>query len=173
MTIEPQLATEDSTSDEEKFKTRDGEKDDITSDMLVDTLEESIRMICRFIRADKDASSLIHKGPRETQVKLQDPADSEFLMEIQAELRKKEKRLNEFLKSRSSILKKFQKHEEGGRDHFLYLFPRGDMKLIWRVLNMSKITRDQLAWCRNKLNNINFVNRRIHIEPSFLLFPCQ
>ncbi|XP_020201922.1 uncharacterized protein LOC109787764 [Cajanus cajan] len=164
---------EDSTSDEEKFKTRDGEKDDITSDMLVDTLEESIRMICRFIRADKDASSLIHKGPRETQVKLQDPADSEFLMEIQAELRKKEKRLNEFLKSRSSILKKFQKHEEGGRDHFLYLFPRGDMKLIWRVLNMSKITRDQLAWCRNKLNNINFVNRRIHIEPSFLLFPCQ
>ena len=56
--------------------------------MLVEILEESIKIISRFIRADKDASSLAHKGPRETQVKLQDPADSEFLREIQAELRK-------------------------------------------------------------------------------------
>ncbi|KAL2335514.1 hypothetical protein Fmac_016727 [Flemingia macrophylla] len=162
---------EDNTNDEEKFKTRDGDKDEITSDMLVEILEESIRMIWRFIRADKDACSLIHK--REIQVELQDPADSEFLMVIQTELQKKEKTLDEFLKSKNSILKKFRKNEEGGRDHILYFFARGDMKLIWRVLNMSKITRDQLVWCHNKLNNINFVNRRIHIEPSFLLFPCQ
>ncbi|KAK7381304.1 hypothetical protein VNO78_33894 [Psophocarpus tetragonolobus] len=163
---------EDNTKEEEKFKTRDANKDEITIDMLVEILEESISMFCRFIRTDKDASSFAHKGPRETQGKLQDPADSEFLIELQVELQKKEKRLNEFLK-RSSILKKFQKHEEDGRDNLLYFFPQVDMKLVWRVLNMSKITRDQLAWCRNKLNNINFVNRRIHIEPSFLLFPCQ
>ncbi|KAL5152982.1 hypothetical protein HKD37_19G052606 [Glycine soja] len=162
---------EDKTKEEEKFKTGDADKDEITIDMLVEILEESIKIISRFIRADKDASSLAHKGPRETQVKLQDPADSEFLREIQAELRKKEKRLNELLK-RSSIMKKFQKHEEDGRDHLLYFFPQVDMKLVWRVLNMSKISRDQLAWCHNKLSNINFVNRSIHIEPSFLLFPC-
>ncbi|KAK7316355.1 hypothetical protein VNO77_35331 [Canavalia gladiata] len=79
---------EDSTKEEKKLKTRDEDKDEITSDMLIEILEESIRTMWRFIRTDKDASSLTHKGPRETQVQLQDPADSEFLMEIQAELQK-------------------------------------------------------------------------------------
>ncbi|KAJ1399713.1 hypothetical protein SESBI_30131 [Sesbania bispinosa] len=119
---------EDNTKEEKKFRTSNADKDAITSDML--------------------------KGPRETQLDLQDPADSE-LVEIQAELQKKEKRLSEFLKSRSSILKKFQKHEGDGRDHFLYFFSQVDMKLVWRVLNMSRITRDQVAWCHSKLNKIN------------------
>lgn len=82
------MTAENKTKEEEKFKTGDADKDEITIDMLVEILEESIKIISRFIRADKDASSLAHKGPRETQVKLQDPADSEFLREIQAELRK-------------------------------------------------------------------------------------
>ncbi|XP_027358830.1 uncharacterized protein LOC113867624 [Abrus precatorius] len=163
---------EDSTKEEKKSKTRDEDKDEITSDMLIEILEESIRIIWLFIRADKDASSLTHKGPRETQLELQDPADSEFLMEIQAELQKKEKKLSEFSKSRSSILKKFLKHEKDGRDHFLYFSSLVIMKLVWRVLKMSKISRDQLVWCHNKLNSISFINRKINIEPSFLLFPC-
>ncbi|RDX99290.1 hypothetical protein CR513_17674, partial [Mucuna pruriens] len=98
---EPQLAAEDNTKEEEKFKTRDADKDEITSDMLVDILEESIKIIWRFIRADKDASSLTHKGPRETQVDLQDPADSDFLMEIQAEL---QKATTEASETKSSLL---------------------------------------------------------------------
>ncbi|CAJ1946975.1 unnamed protein product [Sphenostylis stenocarpa] len=164
---------EDNTKDEEILKTaRDVDKSEITSDMLVEILEESIKIFWNFIKADKDASSLAHRGSRETQVKLQDPADTEFLREIQAELQKKERRLNEFLKSRSSILKKFQKHEEDSRDHFAYFLTHLEIKLVWRVLNMSKITKDQLAWCSNKVNNINIVNKRIHIEPSFSLFPC-
>ncbi|KAK7365075.1 hypothetical protein VNO80_13863 [Phaseolus coccineus] len=162
---------EDNTKDEEKFKTRDADKNEITSDMLLEILEESIRIFWHFTKADKDASISAHKGPRETQAKLQDPADSEFLTEIQAKLQKKERRLNEFLKSRSSILKMFQKHEEDSRDEFLYFFPQVEIKLVWRVLNLSKITKDQLVWCDNKLNNISIVNRRIHIEPSFSLFP--
>lgn len=198
------MSAEDNTKDEEKFKTRDVDKNGITSDMLLEILEESIRIFWLFIKADKDASSSVHKGPRET-LKLLDPADSEFLREIQAKLQKvtetsetrssflmwkgfcdvssfanyffvfsfmqKERRLNEFLKSRSSILKMFQKHEEDSRDNFLYFFPQVEIKLVWRVLNMSKITKDQLVWCHNKLNNISMVNRNIHIEPSFSLFP--
>ena len=85
----------------------------------------------------------------------------------------KEKRLKETLKSGNCILKKFQKHREDDGDHqVLYFFSQVDMKLVARVLRMSRITSEQLVWCRNKLNNINFVSRRIHVDPSFLLFPC-
>lgn len=83
----------------------------------------------------------------------------------------KEKRLREVLRSGSCILKKFQKHEEDEADQVLYFFSQVDMKLVVRVLNMSRITTDQLAWCRSKLNKITFINRRIRVEPSFLLFP--
>ncbi|XP_027351679.1 uncharacterized protein LOC113862727 isoform X2 [Abrus precatorius] len=161
----------DNAKDKRKFRKREADKDAITSDRLVEILEESIRTIWRFIRADKDASSLALKGLRENQVELQDPADSELLMEIRMNLQKKEKRLRELLRSGSCILKKFQKHHEDETDQVLYFFSQVDMKLVWRVLNMSRITTDQLTWCRSKLNKINFVNRRIHVEPSFLLFP--
>ncbi|KAE9612655.1 hypothetical protein Lal_00005870 [Lupinus albus] len=150
----------------DKNKLRD--KDVITSQKLLEILEESIRTIWCFIRADKDAS----KGTREIQVELQDPADSDFLKEIRAQLLQKEKIVSEFLKNRSCILNKFQNHEKDESDNFHYFFSEVDMKLVWRVLNMSRITNDQLTWCHNKLNNINFVNRRIIIETSFLLFPC-
>ncbi|XP_019442650.1 PREDICTED: uncharacterized protein LOC109347335 [Lupinus angustifolius] len=155
-------------NDKKKLRENEAYKDAITSQKLLEILEESIRTIWCFIRNDKDAS----KGPREIQVELQDPADSEFVMEIRAELQQKEKTLSEFLKNRSCILNKFQKHEKDETNNFLYFFSQVDMKLVWRVLNMSRITNDQLTWCHNKLNNINFVNRRIIIEPSFLLFPC-
>ncbi|TKY65191.1 structural constituent of ribosome [Spatholobus suberectus] len=162
---------EDNAKDKRKFRKREADKDAIKSDMLVEILEESIRTIWRFIRADKDASSLALKGLWENQVELQDPSDSELLAEIRTNLQKKEKRLRELLRSGSCILKKFQKHHEDGADQVLYFFSQVDMKLVWRVLNMSRITTDQLAWCRSKLSKINFVNRRIHVEPSFLLFP--
>ena len=84
----------------------------------------------------------------------------------------KEKRLKEILRSGNCILKKFQKHREDDGDQVLYFFSQVDMRLVARVLSMSRITSEQLVWCRNKLNTINFVSRRIHVEPSFFLFPC-
>ncbi|KAG5008089.1 hypothetical protein JHK85_026631 [Glycine max] len=150
---------EDNAKDKRKLRKREAEKDAITSDMLVEILEESIRTIWHFIRADKDASSLALKGLRENQVELQDPSDSQLLVEIRMDLQKKEKRLRELLRSGNCILKKFQKHyHEDGADQVLYFFSQVDMRLVWRVLNMSRITTDQLAWCRSKLNKINFVS---------------
>ncbi|KAL5095920.1 hypothetical protein RYX36_000247 [Vicia faba] len=162
---------EDKGKDKKMFRKREVDNDAITSDMLVEILEESIRTIWRFIRGDKDASNLTIKSLKEHHVELQDPADSQLLLEILTDLQKKEKRLRELLRSGSCILKKFKKHDEDETDPVLYFFSQVDMKLVWRVLNMSRITTDQLGWCRSKLNNINFVNKRIHVESSFLLFP--
>ncbi|KAJ8750353.1 hypothetical protein K2173_014268 [Erythroxylum novogranatense] len=152
---------------------RKGKEDDvITSDMLVEILEESIRIFWQFVRADKDAHELIQKGQKGTRIEPQDPSQLQLLAEVEASLLKKEKKLKEMLRSGNCILRKLRKQQEDSSDHVLYFFSQVDMKLVSRVLNMSKVTMEQLIWCHNKLSKINFVSRKIHVEPSFLLFPC-
>ncbi|CBI22220.3 unnamed protein product, partial [Vitis vinifera] len=159
---------EDSLKEQKRARRKGPDNDTITSDMLVEIMEESIRIFWRFVRADK----LESKGRKGTHVELQNPEESQLFIEIRTSLQKKEKRLKEILRSGNCILKKFQKHREDDGDQVLYFFSQVDMRLVARVLSMSRITSEQLVWCRNKLNTINFVSRRIHVEPSFFLFPC-
>lgn len=68
----------------DRKKERTGRDDGaITIDIVIEILEESMRIIWKFIRADKDASNR-----RDTQVELQDPADSVLLKEVQTDLQK-------------------------------------------------------------------------------------
>lgn len=61
----------------------------ITSDVLVEIIEESIRIFWRFVRADKDCSSTNAKCRKwPPHVELQNPEDSELLMEVRANLQK-------------------------------------------------------------------------------------
>ncbi|KAK6928193.1 Protein of unknown function DUF1666 [Dillenia turbinata] len=161
---------DDNMKDKRKARRRGKGNDAITSDMLVENMEESIRIFWRFVRADKDANHVM-KGLRGIQLELQDPADSDLLMEIRTNLQKKEKKLKDLLRTGNCILRKF-KHNEDSSDQVLYFFSQVDLKLVSRVLNMSRLTTDQLMWCRNKLSRINFVHKKIYVEPSFLLFPC-
>ncbi|KAJ6364957.1 hypothetical protein OIU76_029855 [Salix suchowensis] len=151
-------------------KGKDG--DSITSDMLVEIMEESIRIFWQFLRSDKDAENVISKGRKGTQIEPQDPTERELLTEVRTSLQKKEKRLKDISRSGSSILRKFQKHQGDNSDQVLCFFSQVDINLVSRVLNMSKVTTDQLLWCRSKLSKINFISRKIHVEHSFLLFPC-
>lgn len=170
--------------------------------MLVEMMEESIRILWRFIQSDKDSCSLIVKSHKAKPTQLQNPNDLDLLIQVRNVLRKvflqlsnkfsekefsvdtqliiisllewmqKERKLKEVLRSGNCILKRFRKHRVDHSDQVLYFFSQVDMKLVCRVLNMSIITRDQLLWCHGKLNNISFEQRKIHVEPSFLLFPC-
>ncbi|KAM7268585.1 hypothetical protein ACFE04_010751 [Oxalis oulophora] len=159
-----------SVEDDTKNKRKTKKSDAITSDMLVEIIEESIRLFWKFVKADKDSNT--PKSGKGRQLENLDPEDLELFADIQASLQKKEKRLKEILRSGNCILRKFQKREEEGLDQVLYFFSQVDMKLVARVLNMSTITRDQLSWCNNKLSKISFVDRKLHVEPSFSLFPC-
>ncbi|KAM7487431.1 hypothetical protein LguiB_024915 [Lonicera macranthoides] len=153
------------------LKDKKGRKEDeedyaISIALLADISEESMRVFWEFIRADKDATNTSLNG-------LQDSADSELLMDIKTSLQKKEKRLKDIMRSGNCLVKKFQKQEGRGRLlHYEMLVSQVELRLISMVLNMSKLSTDQLVWCQTKLNNINFVNRKIYVEPSFLLFPC-
>ncbi|XP_076941378.1 uncharacterized protein LOC143610914 [Bidens hawaiensis] len=138
---------------------------DITSDALVEILEESIRIFWRFVRADK--------YKRQTPVEFQRPEDSQLYLDLQKDLHKKEKKLKEQLRSGNCILKKLRScKEDETEDQVLYFFSQVDMKLVSRVLQMSRLTSDQLIWCHNKISKVSFLNNKIHVEPSFLLFPC-
>ncbi|TXG57546.1 hypothetical protein EZV62_015375 [Acer yangbiense] len=160
---------EDNLKDKKKARTKGRDNYAITSDMLVEIMEESIRIFWRFVRADnKDTKIAIQKSRKGTQIEPQDMLDLELLSEVRTCFLKKKKKLKDILRSGNCILRKFQKQEDSS-DQVLYFFSQVDLKLVARVLNMSKITTDQLLWCKNKLSN---VSRKIHEEPSFLLFPC-
>ncbi|KAJ9564035.1 hypothetical protein OSB04_000001, partial [Centaurea solstitialis] len=77
---------------------------DITSDMLIEILEESIRIFWRFVRADKYR--------RQTPVEFQKPEDSQLFLDLQKDLHKKEKKLKEQLRSGKCILKKMRRCRE-------------------------------------------------------------
>lgn len=89
-----------------------------------------------------------------------------FLFDLQ-----KEKKLKNLLKEGNCMVKMLKRKQEGRSSHDLF-FTQIDLKIVSRVLRMSRITSDQLIWCQKKLSKIIFSGKKIHREPSFLLFPC-
>lgn len=85
----------------------------------------------------------------------------------------KERRMREEVRSQKCIVKKLKKHlERRWERETSMLASQVELRLVWRVLNMSRLSEDRLVWCQNKLNSISFVGRKVEREASFLLFPC-
>ncbi|XP_011098621.1 uncharacterized protein LOC105177245 [Sesamum indicum] len=164
---------EDKLKDKRMGRKKDRDEYVITSDMLVEIVEESIRIFWRFVWADRDCTMASLNGHKKLP-ELTNSEDLKLLEEVKKVVQKKERKLKDVLRSENCILRKFRRcrEEDSDSDQVLYFFSQVDMKLVCRVLNMSKITREQLIWCHNKLSRISFVNRKIYVEPSFLLFPC-
>ncbi|KAG6420934.1 hypothetical protein SASPL_117480 [Salvia splendens] len=149
----------------EDDRTKERDEYVISSEMLVEMLEESIRIFWEFVRSDKDcglaALPVLHS-----------PQDLKMLMQLRRILQKKERRVKDMLRSEKCILRRFQKQKRRGDEEALHFFAQVDVKLVSRVLSMSRISREQLIWCENKLSRISFVGTKIYVQPAFLLFPC-
>ncbi|CAL9113972.1 unnamed protein product [Musa textilis] len=143
----------------------------VCSEVLEEIMEESIRIFWEFVKADKDETPWMLKGLLGTHVQLQDPDDFKFMASTQSNLQKKEKKLKDILRIRNCLVKKFKRPKEDRSNQDVF-FSQVDLKLVARVLRMSRITTEQLVWCHTKLNNIVFIEGKVHREPSFLLFPC-
>ncbi|CAN6210703.1 unnamed protein product [Urochloa humidicola] len=145
----------------------------ITSEGLEEIMEEAMHILWEFIKADKveTTPTSVLKGFSSTHVELQDPLDHDLFAHIHATLQKKDKRLKDLLRTGNCIVKKFKKPKEDRSNQNLF-FSQVDMKLVARVLRMPRITSEQLQWCKAKLDKIILVDRKIHREASFLLFPC-
>ncbi|XP_068638231.1 uncharacterized protein [Aristolochia californica] len=164
---------------EDRFKDKKEERrwrrensDLVTCSMLVNFIEQSMRIMCEFIKADKEETGLLPRGLSGAQTEeLQDPSDLQLFHDVQINFHKKEKKLRDLLRTGQCLVKRFQKHQGNDMQQVMFL-AQVDIKLVGRVLRMRRVTSDQLMWCDKKLNRITFSDRKVYREPSFLLFPC-
>ncbi|KAG2307627.1 hypothetical protein Bca52824_027375 [Brassica carinata] len=156
---------------EDGSKDKRKEKEEITRKMM--TVRLKVNNLWRLWRKPFVYSGGLTKSQIEPDHE-ENSEDLELFADVKAELQNKEKRLKDVLKSERCIIRRFKKHkeEDSTEEQVLHFFSQVDMKLVTRVLNMSKLTKDHLVWCHNKLTKISFVNRRLHLDPSFCLFPC-
>ncbi|MED6130528.1 hypothetical protein PIB30_001614 [Stylosanthes scabra] len=144
----------------------------ITSGRLADIIKECMRVYWEFVRADKDYGNVILKVSQQIGAQLKDPSISGLIDDMRAQLHKKEKWLKDLVRSGNCIVRKFQKHHELELDHEQLVAQVG-LRLISRVLSMSKLRKEQVLWCNEKLHRIRFLSRKnVQVEPSFSLFPC-
>ncbi|KAK2355102.1 myb protein X [Trifolium repens] len=150
-----------------------GEEDAIASERLAQIINESMQMFWEFVKADKEDGNEFRKVSHHKGNEGEDKEISDLLGDIRTQLHKKERKLKEKLKSGNCIVRKFRKQNDDQirLDHEQLLAQVG-LRLISRVINMTKLRKDHLIWCSEKLNQINFVDRKIQMESSFLLFPC-
>lgn len=78
---------EDNLKDKRKARKRDTDEYVITSDLLVEIVEESIRIFWRFVRADKDCTTASINGNKKIP-ELPSPEDLKLLVEIKKVLQK-------------------------------------------------------------------------------------
>ncbi|KAL8052506.1 hypothetical protein ABFX02_05G009300 [Erythranthe guttata] len=139
------------------------ETDAISLKQLVEMIKESMLIFREFIFADKKATrNAVLKG-------IQEPQNSELLVDVVSKLQKKERRIQEHIRSRNCIVTKLRKSQ---RECDETSTSEVELRLVCRVLNVSNLTREHLLWCHNKLDNISFVGKKVHLDTSFLLFPC-
>lgn len=154
-----------------KDDSKGGEEDPIASGRLQDIIKESMRVFWEFVRTDKENGN-VNVISKQIGSDLKDPAIANLLVDIRIQLQKKDKKLKDIVRTGNCIVKKFQKHHEDQLDHEQLVAQVG-LRLISRVVNMSQLRKEQVLWCSEKLNRIKFLSRKIvHVEPSFLLFPC-
>ncbi|KAL5123275.1 60S ribosomal protein L34 [Glycine soja] len=138
----------------------DEEEDAIASGKLADITKESMRVFWEFVRADKDYGNVIFKASQHNRIDLKDPIISGLMVDIKTQLQKKDRRLKDIVRTGNCIVKKFQKHHEDQLDHEQLVAQVG-LRLISRVVNMSKLRKEQLIWCNEKLHRIKFLSRKI------------
>ncbi|KAH6822414.1 hypothetical protein C2S53_007741 [Perilla frutescens var. hirtella] len=149
-------------------KERREERDAISLEMLVETIRESILIFQDFVFADRINAAL---------TKVDDHQESclhkNLLDIVVSSLHEKERRMREVIRRQKCIVQRLKKNEERRWEWDRELVAsQVDLRLVSRVLNMSRFTGDHLVWCQNKLNNITFLGRNLHRDTSFLLFPC-
>ncbi|CAN6484587.1 unnamed protein product [Victoria cruziana] len=156
---------------EEKRGKLEGGDEDASVDDLLEIMEECLRTFWDFVKRDRDEVGAILKGLIGSQTELQDPSDADLFANIQATVQKKEKRLKDLHRTGNCLVKRLGKHQQRGWMEESLFFSLVDVKLVSRVLRMSRVSSDHLDWCQRKLLNVTFKGRKVVRDPTLLLFP--
>lgn len=143
----------------------------ITASQLAGIMEGAVMTFWDFLKADKEKSSktldVLCRQP-----KLMDSTDLALLKAIKTCLNKKEARLQELKRRRKCLRQKLRSNlslsKEEANEILLGFI---DIKLISRVLKMSRINKDHLRWCEEKLNKLVVSKGKLHRDYSPVFFP--
>ncbi|XP_038898126.1 uncharacterized protein LOC120085908 isoform X2 [Benincasa hispida] len=134
----------------------------LAPDLLL-IIEASIFTFHRFLKMEKKTSN---SASLSFQNHTQDAA---LLARVRSSLDKKKTKLKEVRKKSRGWKQKTcpQTYED-----MQLLFGIVDIKIISRLVKMSRITKEQLLWCEEKLNKLDISNGKLRRDLSPLLFPC-
>ncbi|XP_073303832.1 uncharacterized protein [Primulina huaijiensis] len=122
-------------------------------------MECSILSFLQFVKMDKKKSSS-SRNLFGTQNQMTTPVE-----QIQISLEKKAMKLKE-LRKRS---KGYKKKSREDMDMVLGVV---DVKVMSRVLRKTKISKEQLFWCEEKMKKLIIADGKLQRDPSPLIFPC-
>ncbi|XP_058728750.1 uncharacterized protein LOC131601051 [Vicia villosa] len=130
---------------------------------LIRIIENSILTFHLFLKRDKKKSNgVINLFGNQNQL-------ATPLHQIQSTLEKKVVKLKELRKRKKGWRKSSwpQKHED-----IQLLLGLIDAKILSRVLRMTRMTREQLFWCEEKMKKLDLSNSKLERDPCPILFPC-
>ncbi|XVF74934.1 hypothetical protein PTKIN_Ptkin13bG0149800 [Pterospermum kingtungense] len=130
---------------------------------IIRIIESSILTFQMFVKMDKKKNSGVlnlfgNQNPMATP-----------LQQVQSLLEKKAMKLKELRKKRKGWKKESW---PVASDNVPLLFALIDIKIIGRVLRMSKISKEQLFWCEEKMKKLDLLDGKLQRDPKPILFPC-
>lgn len=147
------------------------EANTITADQLVGIMEESIMTFWDFVKADKHKNLVQHQMLNFLCItqEVEDPNDSTLLHSIRRSVHYKKVKVQELQRRGKCLIKRLDPVARGQGIEILMALV--DMKLISRVLKMSRITSDHLQWCQKKLGKLSIREGKVHRARCTVLFP--
>ncbi|XXG51465.1 hypothetical protein AAC387_Pa03g0019 [Persea americana] len=130
---------------------------------LFGIIENSIMTFCLFLKMDKKKSgSALHIFGAHGQAQ-------SYLQQTLTALDKKKIKLKELQRKKKGWKKKSWPPTAEEVELFFALI---DIKVMSRVLKMTKISKEQLLWCEEKMSKLDFSGSKLQRNGSPLLFPC-
>ncbi|XP_051117961.1 uncharacterized protein LOC127242457 [Andrographis paniculata] len=146
----------------DKFDSRTTAEEEIGSNKLLQAIKKCVYAFSSYVTTND------RKGVVGT---VEDPVDLELLYDVTKALRKKGTMMKHLRGKKRCCLKRRVEPLRTEDEKINLLFATIDMKLVDQVLKMSLISGQQLEWCREKLNNLEFGQGRVLRSHMYHLFP--
>lgn len=147
------------------------EANTITTAQMVSIMEESIMTFWDFVRADKH--KCLVQNPMLNFLcisqEVEDPNDSTILHSIRKSVHCKELKVRELQRRGRCLIKRLDPVARG--EGIEILMALVDIKLVSRVLKMSRISTNHLQWCQKRLGKLGIHKGKVHRARGTVLFP--
>ncbi|XP_077238537.1 uncharacterized protein LOC143879817 [Tasmannia lanceolata] len=128
---------------------------------LIRIMEDSILTFRFFLKMDRKKTGSVLNLFGGNQV-------ASSLQQVHTSLDKKEIKLKELRRKKNGRKKSWPSTPE----EVELLFGLIDIKVVFRVLRMARISKEQLLWCEEKMSKLDVSESKLQRDGSPVLFPC-